>query len=407
MKRVKLVGPALLVVLASVVAVPSAQAGAGFDVEETPASVSGAQEGNAVFELEGLKVSCKKATLTGSMTEPTSNLETLSVTPSYTECTASEAEATVTTTGCTYVLHAGEETEADKFSGSVDVSCTGGNAITISALKCEAKIETQSGIKTVSYTDNTAATPDKFTAAISSTKVKYNKTKDEGTCPLSGTGVNENGVLTQTETVTAKSTETEASTGVWVVDSAKLCEVNEAKCELGNTYPSGTFIEGSATNSLFKAGAEANPEITCSSSTITGKTTDLVGHPLLPATIETLSFSGCVEKGTAKACSVAPLNTPYNAWFGVSPAARRLKTFIRLRVICNEGAQKYNCDYSDYERGTIFATTGGSPATLEIPVASPMLFSKLTRAGEENCKGVLQWSVTYSLTKPKPVWFTN
>jgi hypothetical protein len=406
MQCIKWVGPAVLVALVLAAPAPAAAVSGGFDVESTPASISGSQEGNAVFELEGLKVSCKKATFTASMTEPTANMETLPVAPSYSECTASETAVTVTTTGCSYVLSAGEETAGDKFSGSLDVSCTAENSIMIVGLKCEVKIGTQSGLKTVNYTDNTAPTPDNLTVAMSLAKVAYNKTKDEGTCPLTGTGVKENGTLAQTETVTATSTEPEASTGIWVVDSAKLCEVNETKCELANTYESGTFLEGSATNSLFKAGAGANPEITCTAATITGKTTDLVGHPLLPASIETLSFSGCVEKGTAKACSVAALSTPYNAWFGVSVISR-MKTFIRLRVICNERAQKFNCDYSDYARGTIFATTGGSPASLEIPAAIPMSFSKLIRTGEENCTGTLQWSVTFTLTKPKPVWFTN
>lgn len=403
MRCVKLTGPMLLVALALAILAPSATASAGFDFEEFPATVH-ASGGTATFEMDALKVTCK-VTLATSVTAP-GNTETLSVTPTYTECLSKEVAMTITATGCSYVLHVGEETAADEFAGTADLSCPGESVMKVSGMGCEAKIDDQTGLNSVKYTNNTAPTPDDVTVSMTLSGVKYNRAKDEGACPFSGTGVKENGTLTQTSLVKSSNPEFVA-TGIFVVQAAILCEANKAKCELEEAYPSGTFIEGSATNAFFKVGSGGTPEITCGSSVMTGKTTDIVGHPNLPATIETLSFSNCVEKGTAKACSVASLSTPYAAFLAVRGANKLMKTFVRLRIICNEGATKYNCDYGDYERGSNFSAIGGNPGSLEIPAIGPASLSKITRPSEENCSSGATWSGTYSLLKPKPVWFTN
>ncbi len=402
-KRLEWIGPAALVALAFAVGAPSAVAAVGFAAEEYPVTFSGTQQGTPTFEFESggeLAVECSKATFTATVSESSGAAESLKVTPSYSECASGEIATTVTTTGCTYVLHGGEETAEDEFSGKVDVSCEAGKAILIASAFCELKIEGQTGLSSVSYVDNTGESPINFTATTSLSKMKFTVTKGGGSCPLVA-ATKETGTLSQVELV--KGTAAEEGVGVWVDDRAVLCAAKEPDCAAGNIYATNTFLQAAATSVLLKAGAL---EITCSAAEITGKNSAALGDPILPLSIETLGFTPCVEKGTANACTINPTAVPLVGRVGplgnLGDGFLSLISTTQLRVICN--AKPFNCDYG----GRIgFDVKGGAPGSLEIPAAKPEKMKHVVRGGEQNCVASLEWSGTYSITKPKSLYVTN
>lgn len=399
-----------LTILALGVGADSAFAGGGFAAEQLPATLKGTQEGKAVFEGDGLKVSCNGSTFSGQIPQGTEAAETASASPSYTSCTALGQAATVTTTGCSYVLGAGTETATDEFSGGkVDVSCSAGKSITIAGANCEATIGTQSGLSGVSYTNHTAASPKNFSLKISLSGEKYTKTKDGVGCPFSGTGVKEDGSLAQSSAISGFNGAGVAE-GVLVIEATKLCKANEAKCSAGNTYAAKTVIEASSTDNRFKVDGPivAEPEKTftlevqCGESSMIGTTADSVGHPTLQTSISTLSFQKCTTGGNA--CTVSAEELPYQAWFLASPFGTGMGIMVsKIHLSC--ATPSFNCIYGRTDIGMAFPATGGEPATLAKGTKTASL--SLRGFGEEkNCPLALEWSGKFTVTEPKKLWIT-
>lgn len=139
-----------------------------------------------------------KCTTIGQAGKLTAASSSLSLTSGYTGCTAfGFAEATIAPETCSFVLKP-TSGSGDSFSGTVDISCTESKKIIITGGNCEVKIGGQTGLGTVSFKTNTAATPDEIEATFSITTLAYEKSKDGINCPLTGTGSKTNGTLSGT-----------------------------------------------------------------------------------------------------------------------------------------------------------------------------------------------------------------
>ncbi|HVO55370.1 MAG TPA: hypothetical protein VMT37_13245 [Solirubrobacterales bacterium] len=388
----------------------SALASAGFEAEALPATISGTQEGNVIFVQDSLEVVCKASTLTASIASGSEASETLTATPTYSECTSAGNAMTVTTTGCSYLLHAGSEAAENEFSGELDVSCAAEKSIKISGRNCESKIETQSKLSGLTETDHAESSPPNFTLKLAPTKIKYTKTKDGEGCPFSGTGTKENGSLTQTDVEKGKNEEVSGD-GVNVVLPAKLCKANEVMCEPANLFESKTVIEAEATNARFKTegtieGKPFSIEIKCGSSSIVGQSKDITGHPRLQIEVTAFSIQKCTA-GT-KACTVAAQELPYTGWVGHVGALKVIGMMVPNVTFSCEPTPEFNCKYGNTFVNQRIDASGGNPLVLTKngALSDGFLFKRFF-AEEKNCTVGMEWTATYTVTKPTQVWITS
>ncbi|HST68763.1 MAG TPA: hypothetical protein VLI94_03790, partial [Solirubrobacterales bacterium] len=111
--------------------------------------------------------------------------------------------ATVTTSGCAYVLHLGEQTAEDKFTSTFDIACEAGKAIKVTAGNCEIEITAQTGLKSVALNSDTEALPKPditFDPEVSG--LAYTVLKDGFLCPFGGTGAKTDGKFQAFEPIT-------------------------------------------------------------------------------------------------------------------------------------------------------------------------------------------------------------
>jgi hypothetical protein len=150
----------------------------------------------------------------------TTGATTITVEPTYKECTAFGQPATITTTGCDYLLHTGTKTPAGTgWHVVTTVTCTGANLIKIVTGTCEVTVGSQAaeGLTTSEVTNSGPAIPETAMDLLLHTNVhsiEYKVTKDAIGCPLKGTGTFKKGDYTGTTTVTATDSVSGAAVGI-------------------------------------------------------------------------------------------------------------------------------------------------------------------------------------------------
>jgi hypothetical protein len=176
-----------------------------------PCILTGEQENSEVhtFGAKGtgaLSVLCNKATFQATV----ASLGVTSATahPTYSECEAFGAKATITTTGCNYIL-TGEtdaftntEGKAEGEDATVDIECEGANTIKIAAPGCTLTIPAQEKLLGVKYTNVVGESGKKeVTIDVTIDKIKY--TGAGVLCPAAAKGEHSDGFLTQKVVVKA------------------------------------------------------------------------------------------------------------------------------------------------------------------------------------------------------------
>jgi hypothetical protein len=384
----------LLLTLTAGLVVPSTAAATKFEAGAYTASFSGTQEVESEFQFEGSKATCKTTNLTGSLAEASSSL---TLHPTFSECSAfGFVGATIVTTGCDFVFHAGEEIAEHEFGGTADISCEAGKSITMSAGTCEVKIESQTGRSSMSYTNKPESSPENFRLAASLTKIKYTKVKDGFLCPLGGTGTAEDGTFTDRATMAA--TAKSEAVAAWLGPVVKLCKESQAKCPLkpvSQVYPKNTGLEGSAGNTLFFINTEVNKvkvelSVTCQTATLKGKNTKEEAARL-PVTIEEMKFVNCTSGG-GKVCKVENTGGAYAALVDRAAGVGNgtIEFTPEFTVDC-EAADSIKCQV---RAGVILPFTGGNPANIAAGGAV------LNRIAGLNCPSVIEWTDTYTLSQP-------
>jgi hypothetical protein len=205
MRTTKIWVAAVAAIVASVIGAAAAQA-AVFTVPsaEYPAFVSGGptESGPVTLGFEGGQTaSCKTPSLAGAIFEATSEL---SLSPGFGGCTVfGSEEGSIEVASCEFVFHPGSGS-VDKFTGTFDIVCPTGEAITVKGNECEVQIGSQTGLGPVAYDEVTEnpKEPEEPAKVKASFEMKaasgfaYNKTVDGASCPLSGTGTKADGVFT-------------------------------------------------------------------------------------------------------------------------------------------------------------------------------------------------------------------
>jgi hypothetical protein len=384
--------------------IAAAPASAGFlSAETTPVALSGEGTEKQVMAIEGgLKVECKSASATGTLTEADS---TVSMTPSFSGCTAFGLEATVTNTGCEFVYEIGAETKSETFTGTVDVVCSTGKALVVTAGTCEIQVSGQTERKSFEATNESEKTS--VTVKTSLSEVTYNKTVDGFLCPLNGTGVKSDGSFTGTTHLTGSVGEVAAA--IVLLPHTALCKINEDSCKEKNRHPTGLLFEGNAPKDNFKLevnfddgkGVNKTITITCEKSRITARANQYTYNAFtvswtFDSNIETFTTETCKDNNGA-ACST--VDARETAWKGrlahVANGNGNWKGPLKLRVKCT--GPPINCDVGSKEI-TLEFEGNATNAVLKAPGVSLDWEKRGAGGGEENCGNkAAKLTVAYTL----------
>jgi len=182
MRNIKILGLALIAVLAMSAFAAATASANEFNAESYPTTGTGSKDGEFVdvFTTTAGTVKCTTPTYVATLSAKSTSV---SAAPSYTGCTGFGFPAEVTTTGCTYVFNigAGATTEGD-----VDLECTGSNEITVVAksgatVKCTVHVKSQTDIGgTVKYINIGAGATREVTLEANLSGVDYTHTAGTG-----------------------------------------------------------------------------------------------------------------------------------------------------------------------------------------------------------------------------------
>lgn len=126
-RNLRALGLALLAAFALGALAVSAASAHTFKSENAPVTLHATQVSNQTFTVTGHSVVCKNATFHGSSTNKAN--ETVTLSPTYTNCTFGELEAAVTVPStCNFVLHSATPTTN---MALVDIECNHGGPIVI------------------------------------------------------------------------------------------------------------------------------------------------------------------------------------------------------------------------------------------------------------------------------------
>jgi hypothetical protein len=177
-RNAKVLGLALVAVLAMAAVVASSASAAEFTAASYPVTLSGTQSTAHKFTVGGSTVTCTTATFSGSASGPS---PTQTMTPVYTGCTAfGFIGATVTG-----FPHTGGNCDYDfSANGETALTCASGD-VTIDAGPCTATVTApkNTNLKSNTFTNNTPAAG-QVTVDTNVTNVHAEITKSEFGCPV-------------------------------------------------------------------------------------------------------------------------------------------------------------------------------------------------------------------------------
>ena len=199
---------ALAAVLAMSALVASAASAAEFKSSKSPVMLNGVQKEQHVFAVDGQKVTCNTAEFNkASQATPTKNIT--GVEAKYANCTAfGFAGATVNMGNCTYTFTEPNTTDGGAnvhlWTSKVDIGCSGGTPITINSSvfgsECSVSVAANANPTEHIIWEVDTTNGDIF-GKITVGGIGATKNKDNGLCPLSGTGTTNNATYNGTATV--------------------------------------------------------------------------------------------------------------------------------------------------------------------------------------------------------------
>jgi len=191
-RKFKVLGLAMVAVLAMSAVVASAASATNFTASSYPTSATASSPiGNDDFKTEAGSVECAAHFHVGPLSKAS---ETVTVNPTYTGCKAfGFLNATVNMNGCDYTFNV---------NGSVTVNCPAGKSIIITAGTCETTIGAQGPLNKVDLANSGTG----ISAQATVTGVAYTVTKDGIGCPFGGTGPKTGATYTQNTAILVSST---------------------------------------------------------------------------------------------------------------------------------------------------------------------------------------------------------
>jgi hypothetical protein len=226
-RNFKALGLALVAVFAmSAVVASAAQATPGtLTAEGRTVTVTGEQVGEHVFTLTDhqtppgsgvfANTKCKKTHFDG-IGSVTDGATSITVTPTYIECTAFGQPATIEHTSCKYVLKTETPTPAGTgWHVNTAIVCNPGDEIHVQTGTCSVTVPAQEDLTTSEATNSgTSGTGMDLLMHTNIRNTTYTVTKDNIGCPLSGTGTFHKGDIDGTTTIRAHTTVGGGLTGI-------------------------------------------------------------------------------------------------------------------------------------------------------------------------------------------------
>jgi hypothetical protein len=191
MRSLKITGLALVAMFAMTAVAASAASAATFHSESTPTILTGEQESKNIFETNtGVKVECSTAHFEGTVVG--TSVASVTVHPTYGSCLFGSEAATVTTTGCNYIL------SAEATSGNVQIECEGTNKISVATSACTLTIGAQTPGGSATYTNQGTGAGRSILVSANSTGITFTKDGNALLCAFAGsTGKYTGTVLTK------------------------------------------------------------------------------------------------------------------------------------------------------------------------------------------------------------------
>jgi hypothetical protein len=183
--------------------------------------------------------------------------------------------------------------------------------------------------------------------------------------------------------------------GAGTASATKLCSVDTSPCPAGNTYGKGTAIKTQLVPGASSTMSSGFVNITCSESTMSGKTTSEGGSGAVLGEISSATWKGCTS--SLGSCTASSLKTPWPAEVTGSGGNGTLS-------VQHPGA-KFTCGGTtcEYEASKAsLSVTGGNPAKAK---ASNISLSKI--GGGFLCSSTASWSGEYEVTSPKPLFIVS
>ncbi len=191
---------AALALLALGLAAAPAASAEQFHTEVNPPNqsvITGANLGSQTFTFAESSVECSSAALAGTQSQSTAGQLTLH--PTYSECIlGGVVPATVTTTGCNYVLS--DETTENPDTASLDaplsIECEEGHALYIEAAKCKLTLDTPQTVHGLEYENEGSGAARDVTAAASLSTISWEAENTAGVglkCGTLGIPIGETG----------------------------------------------------------------------------------------------------------------------------------------------------------------------------------------------------------------------
>jgi len=191
MRKARIFGLALLALVAVSAVGATAASADEFTATSYPAVVTGVNEPGFPDESTTTSgaVKCTTTTYTGTIKEKST---TLTITPSFSGCTAFGFVATVEMNGCDYLFHINGTTST---TGTVDLVCPAGKEVTAvgksgATVKCTSHTPAQTNLGTITYSNiGVAGATEEITVFgnISGTKYTHTAGTGVGAC-TSGSG---------------------------------------------------------------------------------------------------------------------------------------------------------------------------------------------------------------------------
>jgi hypothetical protein len=190
-RRLKALGLALLAV--SAVCALTASAASAKQIHSNATSgttyITGVQSGTNEFDLANkTPIKCTSAIFDASYAGTTAS--ELTVTPTYTGCTAAGQKAEVKTTGCTYTITTPTEVSVDFFDAKAHLTCGAKSIeIIVPTAGCSVFIAAQTAGGEIDFTNVTSGSANQDDITLQWTVTALYTTVGGGICGLAGEGV--------------------------------------------------------------------------------------------------------------------------------------------------------------------------------------------------------------------------
>jgi hypothetical protein len=183
--------------------------------------------------------------------------------------------------------------------------------------------------------------------------------------------------------------------GAGTASATKLCSVNTSPCPAGNTYGKGTSIKTQLVTGTKSVMSSGFVTITCTESTMSGKTTSEGGAGAVTGEISSVTWKNCTSG--LGSCTTSALKTPWSAEISGSGGNGTMSV--------KGAAGKFTCGGTtcEYEASKAsLSVSGGNPARAK---ASNVSFSKI--GGGFLCSSTASWTSEYEVTAPKPLFIVS